>query len=73
MSLESKSRYKGYNEIGKKAAIKYMSENCEKLSLTLKKGTKERWKDYADKHGESVTAMITRLIEEDMILNDKGE
>ena len=73
MSPESKSRYKGYNENSKKASMKYLSENCEKLTLTLKKGTKERWKEYAEKNGESLTVLITRLIEEDMILNEKGE
>ena len=65
-----KRRYKGYNEISKKATMKYLSENCEKLTLTLKKGTKERWREYAEKNGESVTAMITRLIEKEKCMKE---
>lgn len=73
LDFERKSRYKGYNESGKKATMKYLSENCEKLTFTLKKGTKERWREYAEKNGESVTAMITRLIEREICMESAAE
>ena len=59
-----------YNEKMKKKTIKYITINREYLGLNLPLGTKDRWKDYAAEQGISVTALITKLVEEDMKKND---
>ncbi len=59
-----------YDEKTKKKTIKYITINREYLGLNLPLGTKDRWKDYSAEQGMSVTALITKLIEEDMKKND---
>lgn len=55
-----------YNENSKKATMKYMSEKRDKLTLNLPKGKKEEYKAFAESKGQSLTALITNLIEKDM-------
>ena len=59
-----------YNEKTKKNTMKYIAINRETLQLNLPLGTKDRWKDYSAEQGMSVTALITKLVEEDMKKND---
>ena len=48
-----------------KAQKKYMQESRENLNLCLAKGTKERWRKFAEDRGISLTQYIIKLIEED--------
>ncbi len=59
------SEYKGYNEISKRATMKYLKEQRETLGLNLPKGTKSEWKEKAEKRGMSLTSYISWLIEND--------
>lgn len=49
-----------------KNAIKYMKEKCEQLNLTLPKGTKDVWKEYAASKGMPLAALIKQLMVEAM-------
>ena len=44
----------------------YNRENRDKLTLSLPKGTKEVYRDYAKSKGMSLTELIVSLIEKDM-------
>ena len=59
-----------YNESAKKASMKYMKENRDKLTLSLAKGKKDEYKNYAASKGLSLTELITSLIEADMKTNN---
>ncbi len=54
-----------YSEAQKRATIKYKEKAYEKLTLDLKKGTKEIWKAQAQKKDMTLTAYIKYLIEKD--------
>ena len=55
-----------YNEISKKATMKYIKENRELLGLRLPIGTKDEWKQQTKEKGyQSLTVYITELIEKD--------
>lgn len=58
-----------YDETAKKATMKYMAENREKLSLNLAKGKKGHYKKYAQTRGMSLTELIETLLAEDMKKN----
>jgi len=45
------------------ATMRSLAKNFEKLSLTLHKGTKAKYKAFAASRGLSLTAMITRYID----------
>ena len=51
-----------YDEVAKKASMKYMKEKRENLNLNFPKGKKA----YAQFRGMSLTELITQLIEDDM-------
>lgn len=55
-----------YDAVAKKATLKYMKEKRENLNLNFPKGTKARFKAYAQFRGMSLTELITQLIEADM-------
>ena len=46
-----------------KAVNKYMSENYDRINLTVPKGQKEIIKAHAEAHSESVNGFINRAIE----------
>lgn len=52
-----------YSEAQKRATMKYQAANYERLNLQLKKGTKEKWKDFANKQGISLNSYIVKLVE----------
>lgn len=58
-----------YDEVAKKATMKYMAENREKLCLNLAKGKKDHYKAYAQTKGMSLTELIETLLVEDMKQN----
>ena len=55
-----------YSEAQKKATLKYRKEHLETLTLQMKKGTKDQWKEQAKSKGLSLNAYITALIKKDM-------
>lgn len=55
-----------YNDKAKARTMKYLSEKREKLGLNLPKGTKDKYKKYAESKGKSITELIIELIENEM-------
>ena len=55
-----------YNENAKRATIKYMKEIRDKLTLNLPLGYKERYRDYAESQGKSLTALIMELMDKEI-------
>lgn len=55
-----------YDEKAKLRTIKYLKEKRDKLTLNLPLGDKDRYKQYAESKGKSLTALIVELIENDM-------
>lgn len=54
------------NKMGKnlkESVRRYQKEHREKLFLDVAKGTKAKYKAFAEKHGMSMTAFITALVE----------
>lgn len=49
---------------------KWQSENCERISLVVKKGEKEMLKAHATKQGESLNGFINRAIAETIKSDD---
>jgi predicted DNA-binding protein len=47
----------------KESIRRYQKENREQVRLDVPKGTKEKYKAFAEKHGMSMTAFITELVE----------
>lgn len=45
---------------------KWQSENCERISLVVKKGRKDEIKAHAEKNGESLNGFVNRAIDETM-------
>lgn len=43
---------------------KWQAENCERISLVVKKGRKQSIKDFATKHGETLNGFINKAIDE---------
>lgn len=54
-----------YNEAQKRATMKYLSNNYERLNLQLKKGAKDEYRAQAEAHGMSLNAYIIHLLEQD--------
>lgn len=52
-----------YSEAQKKATMKYLKEKTDHISLTVPKGTKERWQKAADLDGKSLSKYIIESIE----------
>lgn len=54
-----------YTEAQKKAAIKYMHDKTDDIRLRLPRGTKDRWKDAAEKAGyPSMTQYVQAVMEQ---------
>lgn len=64
-----------YNDVSKKATMKYIKENLEEVRFRVRKGEKERYKAHAQKRGKSLTALIVDLLEQDIqnADNENGE
>lgn len=60
-----------YTDAQKKASAKYLKEKRDKLTLNLPLGSKQRFKDYAESKGKTLTRLIIDLIENE-IENDKN-
>lgn len=55
-----------YTEAQKKAAEKYKATRRDALNLNLPKGSKDKYKAYAQSKGVSLTKLICDLVEKDM-------
>lgn len=55
-----------YDEKSKIRTMKYMKEKRDKLTLNLPLGDKEKYRQYAQSKGKSLTALIVELLEKDM-------
>lgn len=55
-----------YNDVSKKATMKYIKENLEEVRFRVRKGEKERYKVHAERRGKSLTALIIDLLEQDI-------
>lgn len=51
------------NESTKASIRKYQKANREQVRLDVAKGTLSKYKSFAEKHGMSMTAFITALVE----------
>lgn len=54
----------GSTEAQKRAVAKYQEEKTDLIKIRVPKGRKERYKALAERHGKSLTAYITSLLEE---------
>lgn len=55
-----------YTEAGKKAVAKYNSKAYDQLKIQVKKGDRERYKDFAESKKKSLTALIIELLENEI-------
>ena len=55
-----------YNDVSKKATMKYIKENLEEVRFRVRKGEKDRYKAHAERRGKSLTALIIDLLEQDI-------
>jgi len=58
--------YKGYTDKQNKATQKYKKEKRDRIALEVPKGKKEEYKAFAESRGLSLTALIVKLLEEEM-------
>lgn len=54
-----------------KAVAKYMKDNYDELKVRVPKGDKEKIKNHADSHNESLNGFIKRAIDETMERDSK--
>ena len=55
-----------YTDAQKRASQKYKATSRDKLTLDIPKGSKERYKEHAEKRGKSLTALVVDLLERDI-------
>ena len=55
-----------YDERAKERTMRYMKEKRDKLTLDLPRGDKERYRQYAQSRGMSLTRLLVELIEADI-------
>lgn len=53
-------------ESSKNAIKKYIAEKTDDIRLRVPKGTKERWKSYAESRGISLTKFVVQAVEKAM-------
>ena len=53
-----------YTEAQKKATMKYMKSNYDRIEIKVPKGKKAIFQEYAALKGESLNGFINRLIDE---------
>lgn len=62
-----------YTEAGKRATMKYMKENYDRIEIKVSRGTKEQYKFEAAKVGLSLNAFVVQAIENEIIRNNRTE
>ena len=58
-----------YSQAHNKANQKYQLKAYDRLYIRVKKGKKEKYTQLAEKNGESLAGMITRLLDEELEKN----
>ena len=58
-----------YTDAQKKASIKDLQEKTDSIQIRTPKGTKDRWKDFAEKRGISLNKFIVETIEKEIASN----
>ena len=53
-----------YTEARKKANRAWDAANLDKITVSMKHGTRARWKGYAERAGVGITAFILAAVEE---------
>lgn len=62
-----------YTEAQKRAVKKYLQEKTDDIRLRVRKGTKDKWKHYADLSGKSLTAYVCDAVDRQIISSEGGE
>ena len=52
-----------YTEAQKKASMNYLKEKTDSIQIRTPKGTKDRWRNEAEKRGKSLNQMIVDAVE----------
>ena len=55
-----------YTEAHNKANQRYQKKTYDQLAIRIPKGKREKYKAFAERRGESLAGMITRLLDEEM-------
>lgn len=55
-----------YKPSQSKAVTKYIAKNYDQVSLRIPKGTREKYKAFAESQDKSLNALIVELLEERM-------
>ena len=50
----------------RKADTKYRKKAYDQIAIRVPKGKREEWKALADRRGESLAGIITRLLDEEL-------
>ena len=55
-----------YKKTQSKSVVKYISNNYDQISVRIPKGSRERYKAFAEKRGTSLNSLIVELLEREM-------
>lgn len=55
-----------YKPSQSKAVTKYIAKNYDQVSLRIPKGTREKYKSFAESQGKSLNALIVELLNREM-------
>ena len=64
--------YNGYTEARRRANIKYLTEKTDDIRLRTMKGTKNRWRHYAELSGKSMTAYVLDAVDRQIAYDESG-
>ena len=59
-----------YTKAQGKAVNKYIAKNYDQIIIRIPKGHREIYKAYAEKQGLSLNALIVKLLDENMAIDD---
>ena len=62
-----------YTEAQKRATMKYLKEKTDDIRLRVTKGTKERWKRYAELTGKSMTVYVCDAVDRQINYDESGQ
>ena len=52
-----------YSEATKRATMKYLKEKTDDIRLRTPRGTKDRWREFAEARGMSMTQFVVACVE----------
>lgn len=55
-----------YTASQKEASMRYLSDKTDSIQIRVKKGSKDRYKEYASSCGKSLNALIIELLEKEI-------